>query len=1099
MDPLLDSYQKRAIESNRNAVVTAGAGSGKTRVLVEKFVRLVTTKKAGVDEILTLTFTRKAAAEMRERIYQNLLTSGNGSGIEAQLSGFNLAQVSTIDSFCAHIVRNWSTKFGITPDFSIDEGEARKAVERVAFEFLLETPENADLNIFIQANGFENCVQNLLVSLAENHFSVAGRLDLEEMCRKQHGFLESALATSLHTMEVLTVDVEGLDDSAGKSIITAKVALGSVKNLRSLYDESDYGQMHDLCAGVSLRSPNGKSLELQRLKTLVKDLKQVLGDAAAIAASLASWQITASVFAALGTFQDRALERRSSSGVLFYHDVIEMAVAILQENSEIRSYYKKKYKYILIDEFQDNNLIQKKLLFFLAERLDLQLKSVPDATQLQPGKLFFVGDEKQSIYQFRGADVSVLKGLSNEITSAGGESLVLPKNYRSEPAIIATVNHLFAGIMGDATELYEAEFHPLEDNGAKISTIPVVQVLFKPFQEKTGGEMADNVDAEAWALAEFIRNAVGSLEVDDQGSCRAANFGDFALLLRSTGNQIRYERAFRHFEIPFSVQNARSLFVEAPVNDLYSALQLALYPQDRVAFAAFLRSPFVLLSDEGFVRVLMTGLMDFTPPEGIGENDAKRLGQAKELIGWIRERIDHITIGELIHHLWHSKGYRHSLLAEPSQRAYLEHYEYLRFLAAGFDKSGGSFFSFLDALRPLLGKYERAPDLDLPETRGDRVQIMTIHKAKGLEFPIVIVADAGNRGKNSGLSLPYYYSHTHGVTLNVASSHTVNWFYSQGKGEAAKKEHAELKRLLYVACTRARNHLIISGCHNKTNRKNTNSLLNLTLRGLGWRESQDVFAIPDLQGLISKIADVPKDHLYRSVRRKGAADRETLRQIYGKAIPIVREEQKKEWTSTEIEALLYTPSSEVEPLPELECDPLIAGDNREKDYGVLCHYVLQEIILDRYDRMMIPARLLQNFTESTRQVLIQDAERLGGLFKNSEFMKRKKLIKPPELEVPFLLRIEAPERDMIVAGQIDMLLYTSEGIDVVDFKSDRVIRRGEYYHQMQTYIQAVQEWTDGRVGCFLYYLRGSRVINVPQMPTDMLADFLGSERAATSE
>ncbi|MFW5688825.1 MAG: 3'-5' exonuclease [Spirochaetota bacterium] len=287
--------------------------------------------------------------------------------------------------------------------------------------------------------------------------------------------------------------------------------------------------------------------------------------------------------------------------------------------------------------------------------------------------------------------------------------------------------------------------------------------------------------------------------------------------MRSSSNQIRLERMLRLFGVPYVSQAARSLFLEAPVNDLYQALQLVLYPADRVAHAGFLRSPLVGLSDEGIVRLLLTEGAFLDPVPGLSEDDLRRLELARARYDELCELADTRPITGLLHHIWYHWGYRYHLLRRSEYIPYLEYYDHFWELAHTFEERGLA--AFLDEVRGHIGQNEKLDELET--LRGDEagVQIMTIHKSKGLEFPVVIVANAGNRGRaDSVSSSPWYWSSERGLAFNAGTlppgavrEKAANYLYTYELDEAKAQDLAEMKRLLYVAATRAEGHLVFSG------------------------------------------------------------------------------------------------------------------------------------------------------------------------------------------------------------------------------------------------------------------------------------------------
>ncbi|MBT3273605.1 MAG: UvrD-helicase domain-containing protein, partial [Spirochaetales bacterium] len=876
-----DIDQLRAINIDTNAVVSAGAGSGKTTVLANRYLRLICEGKAGVENILTLTFTRKAAQEMHERIYSLLIENKDDARVGAQLALFENSQISTLDSFCSQIARNWIQRFGVSPDFRIDEKAAKAETEQIALDFILEMSGDPVLQEFIFGNGFERVWKEFFVSLAQTKFTVGRELDFEGMSAAQSIFLRDELKRAALEAENYAARFERFDPSAGAGIKNAVAAVSLLSGVSGMVEAGETEELRLHLEGFSIRKPGkGKHADYDAVRELIEPVRKTVGSLMEILITLQSKNLIDGMLEICTEFQRRVIEGRRNSGTLFFHDVVEMARVCLIENHDLRSYYKHRFTHIMIDEFQDNNRLQKELLYLLAEKSDMSLDRIPEPHELEPEKLFFVGDEKQSIYMFRGADVSVFKELSDEAEQSGGEALSLPKNYRSEPLLIDFFNDLFSIIMADSQHPFEARFEKLKARAPELSKPPHIVILYKPYHDKKDVGLVENDDAEAITIARFVKESVEKkLPVFADGEERPARFEDFALLMRSTSNQSKYETAFRILGVPHRTQTIRSLFLEAPLNDMYNLLQLAVYPEDRTAYAGFLRSPIVNVSDETLVRLLFIEKSSFEYLDediaAVSDQDREKLDIARRLFEHVRTNADRVPIARLVFNIWYRYGYRYLLLKDQNLHPYLEYFDYFRELARQADLSFLSLAGFLDIIRPHLGKFERLPDLDILKDESDGsggVQILTIHKAKGLEFPVVILANTGNRGRSGESGAPYYFSEEHGITLNIAQfgggkKTRTNYFYSRGKEEQAAKDEAELKRLLYVGVTRAKQHLVISGCHNKNNQnknnnqKNESVLLNMVLRSLGWEPGTDVLQNTAISPFLTEIPDVPREFL----------------------------------------------------------------------------------------------------------------------------------------------------------------------------------------------------------------------------------------------
>lgn len=1052
----LDEQQKKAIDSDCNTVVSAGAGSGKTTVLSYRYLRLLYEEKADVSSILTLTFTRKAAAEMYERIHTHLLAHKDDPVIQKQLSKFDQAHISTLDAFCAQIVRSGAVYYGIPSDFTQDDETCRTLAEDTALEVMLEEGDHPGLIACIELFSFDRVLQDLLIPLASQHmipFQLEGNyIEAETQLAHLHREL------SMHQRELQSIAGLILELPAGSSATIKNARQSMIQCIEVIFPAALEGHFEEALKGLeslpAWNSPrkNAKQEELKILRDVAQAWKYHLSMYTLLVASLAQAETCRAIASFLELFRTRYIRKKRAAGVLTFSDVSNLAIDILIKQKDIRDYYKQAFRYIMIDEFQDNDIRQKQLLYLLAEKSDCFCEGIPSPEQLEQDKLFFVGDEKQSIYKFRGADVSVFKALKGELEAYGGTSLILETNYRSEPGLIEFFNGLFPSIMMPSAEPFEATFQPLGYRAPVPGLEPQIQLFIgdselpageasgevpreSESQDKNNGQDASesqgensgeeeeylrSVESEAWFLARkilaYTRGETRQLEQQGQplwikgtdGNVRLPEFKDFAILLRSTSNQIVYEKALRATGIPYQVQSARALFLEAPVNDIYQLLQLVVYPQDRHAYAGYLRSPFGNISDETFLRLMLhpakepfsMSLKELDLEED--DPEAVRLRQLAILYEKTSHMADCVPITTLLRFIWYEAGYRLLLLKKPEYQMYLEYYAYLHAIAARFDARGEALAGFLDFLRVRLGNNEKVPELELLQEQNEGVQIMTIHKSKGLEFPIVILANAGNTGANTQEPLFYfpenplsavgaYAEAGSGPTVKFLQARKVlfdsgtdeakpkqgnaaNYFYARDYLRNKAKETAELKRLLYVGMTRAESHLIISGVRTAKNRgegSETKNLLSMVLQAAGIDDSQlaalhggDSSQIYQKQGITLEAIPALTEEDIRKQREHLAAvhDIGTVLQTFLQLPGREYFPRRKLFSATELQELeqlqLHSgntgeasaaPGFQSAPgedsftyLPSLEADSLIGEYSRE--FGTYCHKIIENCI-----------------------------------------------------------------------------------------------------------------------------------------------------------
>ncbi|MDR1318351.1 MAG: UvrD-helicase domain-containing protein, partial [Treponema sp.] len=487
----LNEEQRRAAYCDKNAVIAAGAGSGKTLVLARRFAWLITDRNFRVDEILTLTFTRKAAAQMYRRIYETLgeIASGDSGPRKERarraLDDFVHARIQTLDSYSAALVRQAAPRYGVSPDFSIDEDRCRGIALEESFPFLIAHRHHPAVERLYLKKRPEKIAEEIFAETLFKYSPIDEKPGLTGNVIRQFDFIcgeewESQIKKIRdvlnHISGCINEDRELLPDLVP---LAAQYESGRIKapdksDLRAYFDsllapaaasarkdsgdsknrdriaEAEAHPVYGLILGFLEFMSSLIRLNLQKgrrsdnpVKESIKFIREELfGEFSSLAVFCMQAGLILSFMSLLETLQRRYLDRKRTEGVLTYDDAARLSRAILRDQKDIRKSEKAAFKAIMIDEFQDNNEMQKELLFLLAEKTEEECDGIPPPENLVPGKLFFVGDEKQSIYRFRGADVSVFRGLKEGL---GGADLPLRNNYRSSPELIGSFNALFGG------------------------------------------------------------------------------------------------------------------------------------------------------------------------------------------------------------------------------------------------------------------------------------------------------------------------------------------------------------------------------------------------------------------------------------------------------------------------------------------------------------------------------------------------------------------------------------------------------------------------------------------------------------------------------
>lgn len=939
----LDLKQRTACCRTENTIVAAGAGSGKTQVLATRFAWLVMSEGIPVSKILTLTFTRKAAAEMYQRIYQTLaFFAGNENTppLEREraaiaLGDFSEAHIQTLDSYRSTIVRQAANRYGIRPDFGSDDGKLDLSL--LALEFVMKKISSGTedeirvIRHFAGTNGLQDFAEKFIATTVSEYSSLAaGKDHFSSMLPRQLDYVRMSWNSLSQKLAVILCDVSSRLKGDGADAI---VALEGISG-RNLPEGKDARTLASVTrSAISKLLPFVERTD-GKPRSKFEEIDEVLRGLFGLSCYVEEYPYICGLYRLLDEFASMLNRSKRLSGKLSFKDIADMAMRILIEQEDIRSQEKMAYSKIMIDEFQDNNGRDRDLLYLLAEREDFFVRPDPAVADslhqalrgnIVGDKLFFVGDEKQSIYKFRGADVAVFNQLKDDL---GTGMLQMNNNYRSLPELLSFFNQLFGGFLpsGDdcsgsfvfgreSQDLFGATY-PSEAKASKVDTNTHAD-LELPFLKE------DNCKARVCMFnSAFLEEDKGTdslLPIQDQIAYFIASkiklahdadsvanpYSSFAVLDRSRTDRSALIRWMSVFGIPYSLDQQGALFQEAPVNDVYAMLRLCVYPSDKKAFTSVLASPFVSLSDTGCQLVLagyaarydkgqawqaFSPKMDEALRSDLSPEEYGRYKDAGGRFALFREESLQDRICRTLDRLWNASGYRYNLLLGQSESLLSEHFDLLFEMARKADEAGHSLAWFVDQLgairdkRPGFFKVDLDEDIsnvEYPVEKSDSVSVMTIHKSKGLQFRHVFVLGCCGGVKSEAIE-DFFFDVDYGLSVRLRTSGG-NPFFERRKDELKRMAEEEFKRIFYVAVTRAEEDVCIVGDWKETKtEKDMNELPMMQriicsyyedARSAAFQVGKDVF-VPGAPFFFQSIQPVSKEDAYKG--RKGGHDEVSL-------------------------------------------------------------------------------------------------------------------------------------------------------------------------------------------------------------------------------
>ncbi len=1161
--------QQNAIDiRNSKTLVAAGAGSGKTAVLVERIIRKIIDDGVDIDKMLIVTFTNAAASEMKERIRSRLYDEVNKNhSLQKQILYLNRSSIMTIDAFCKKAIKDYFYKLDIDPNFKIvdsTEGELLRleAIDE-ALEELYESKDEEILDVLdaYSSNKSDEGLINLILSIHRFIQSCPSPLEWLEEKTAMYDVQDSDFSNTIWGKKIIRyarnlieecveefkmMEEELIDDPDAKNyLLVIQDDILKLEAIRkNMYTWDDYynairyiefGRLKvapkmDEAMKKAVQDLRKKAkaliIEYLRDKVFISSSSEILDDLKN------AYSHAKGIKEIICLFDERFKKKKNDKNLLDFADIEHLCLQLFENNKDVLEDYKNKYEEILIDEYQDSNLIQETIL-----------------NKISNGNMFMVGDVKQSIYKFRQARPELfLEKYSTYVKYTGDTDNHLPenkillfKNFRSNENIIDEVNFIFKNIMfKDTGEIeyteeeylkYGATYYEYDGEPAELHIIEKKNNL----SEGASADMQDDdatlmieddieekLQLEARVVANRIKELVGNFEVFDKNTKqkRKAKYSDIVILLRATKNtSSTFVEELSKKNIPVYADSKSGYFENTEVQIILSLLKIIDNPYQDIPLLAVLRSPIGNFDVNELTKIR---LYDRKCPFYEAMLIAASQGNIKakvfidKLNEW-REKSRYLVINELISYLYDDTGYYYYVSLLPHGDSRQNNLKVLLKKATDFEKSSFkglyNFLTFIDNVTLSSGDFDSPSELS---ENDDVVRIMSIHKSKGLEFPIVILSGTSKKFNNKDMRNPIICHQDLGFGFDIVDPKLRITYESIPKLalklQAEQEMLAEEMRILYVAMTRAKEKLIITALHDNIEKKMMewgNHLSKYKISSAKCYSDWISNAVlstknnwtvkPWAYSELIDFKDTEKESRDTSTKILNNNDINLDNQIEFKVIN-ERFNWKYPYTlSTNIPSKLSVSElkrlhniedhSNIQKVREIEMPKFLEEVSyKGATYGTLLHNKMEHLNFKLANEQLND--LLSDVEDkNTKSRLEKDIIQFMQSDLYSKLMTSKKIHR----ETPFNLSISAKkvfkfdtdsnDDNILVQGIIDLFYEDEEGLVIVDYKSDRLHNANDfvskYKKQLEYYKIALETITHKKVtNAFIYSFEMADVIKV---------------------
>jgi len=1161
--------QLRVIQSrDKNLLVSAAAGAGKTSVLVERILRRATdpVHPIDMDKILVVTFTKAAAAEMKERIRialeNELAANPQNLNLQKQATLIHNAQISTIDGFCLNLVRNNFHRIGLDPSFRIaNEGEIKLLKKDILKQVMDEAYESANQAFFDLVDRYtlkdkDTAIEESIEGIYNMSMSCPFPEKWLEDCRKDYAYKNFEEFRNSEFMKNVSVYVLDSLREALSYLEEAMVAINEPEgpDCYSPMIESDTEQLKEVIVfaeqndlvGIQktlesfefVRISNSKKGDpelrekVKNLRELTKEivnglkkdyfnksLEDIYEDICESGKSVNT--LIDLVLKFMHTFDEQKRER----DIIDFSDMGHMAINILIDDfqdmdhytvSDAALEYRDYFEEIMTDEYQDSNQVQ-----------EIILASISRAGSNRPGNRFMVGDIKQSIYRFRLARPEIFKGKEIEYEASKKESEVvrLKENHRSRKDVVDSVNDVFETVMHE--EIGGVEYNVNERLNAAAVYPECDETYTTKIILQESGEMnsEESREYQAQALAEMILETVGTKQVYDGKNkvMRTANFGDIAILFRGLKKwRTPIKKAFDAAGIPYHMEGTGTFYEAREIKDVLNLLRVIDNPLNDIPLFGTMTSLFGGMDDSLAAQIKAESesteyyLWDKLRGFSIRHPENEKVSSFITMINDYRYKVTYTPIGDLITEIVTETGYTNYVLALTDGKQREANLELLIKKAQDYAKTSFSgLFHFLRYVELIRKNEEDEGEANIFDENSDTVRVMTIHKSKGLEFPVCIVGgidDSFNGSDSSGAFLSDIDEGiaTHSIDPKLRTKcKTLKYKYMADK--IYRDNVGEEIRILYVAMTRAKEQLILFGAAKEAEQFFENGkpakldsylgMLKKTLETKG----NDNFILeivnPEDIQVSSVKREIDRQYLRNDIENGDISENvETLADSIEKNITSEYKHKNLEklYTKTTVSELKMAAMEEVqgetkelfEKRERSVYVPSFAGGGVEisgTDRGTAYHKLLQlidytkDISESEWSSQFEKMVSLGNMTKEEQELVPLKKIHTFGKTNLAERMHKAALRGELYKEQPFVMGVPAnrlnpdfPSEELVlVQGVIDVFFIEDDNVIVMDYKTDRVENSEElsarYKEQINIYAEALEKLTGKPVtGKILY-------------------------------